>query len=235
MGFYILNKGGEHLQLLFIDDDTSLQELITKRLKTEGYYVDSCFDGQSGYEHASCFKYDCIILDIVLPKLNGLEVLRNLRGDGNNSNIILLTSKSGVDDCVNGLNTGADDYLAKPFQYKELLARIHAVTRRPTEYKDNILSFEDLTMNLDNYTVTRAGDCITLTRTEYFLLEYLLRNSGHVLTRAQILDRVWKNNFDYESNVIDVAIRFLRNKIDKPYEKKLIQTVRGFGYSLRLE
>ena len=223
------------MRLLFIEDDFSLQSVISKRLKDEGYFVDSCMDGKTGYEYASNLDYDCIILDIELPELNGLEVLKKLREEGNRSNIILLTSKSSVDDCVHGLNTGADDYLAKPFQYKELLARIRTIIRRQKEDKCNVLVFEDLSMDLNEYTVTRAGQRIVLTRTEYSLLEYLLRNKGHILTRAQITDHVWRNSFECDSNVVDVHIRFLRNKIDKPYDKKLIQTIRGIGYSLRLE
>lgn len=223
------------MRLLLIEDDTSLQNIISKRLKAEGYTVDSCTDGESGYDYASELEYDCVILDIMLPKLSGLEVLKRLRSKGNKSNILLLTSKDSIEDRVSGLNAGADDYLVKPFAFEELLARIRTIMRRTGESRDNLLALEDLLMNVSEHAVTRAGQRIDLTSKEYALLEYLMCNQGRVLTRTQIADHVWNNEFEYDSNIVDVYIRYLRNKIDKAYGRKLLQTVRGVGYSLRCE
>lgn len=223
------------MRLLLIEDDASLQNIIAKRLKAEGYTVDSCTDGESGYDYASGLEYDCVILDIMLPKLSGLEVLKRLRSEGNKSNILLLTAKDSIEDRVAGLNAGADDYLVKPFAFDELLARIRTIMRRTGESRDNLLALEDLLMDVSEHTVTRAGQRIELTSKEYALLEYLMRNQGRVLTRTQLSDHVWNNEFEYDSNIVDVYIRYLRNKIDKAYERKLLQTVRGVGYSLRCE
>jgi len=223
------------LKILLIEDDTSLQNIITKRLLTEGYQVDSCFDGQTGFEYADGIDYDCIILDLMLPKLNGIELMKSLRAKGNKSNILILTAKDSIEDRVWGLNAGADDYLVKPFAFDELLARIRVLMRRQGEIKDNILSIEDLQMNVSEHLVTRGNKNIQLTSKEYALLEYLLRNQGRILTRTQIADHVWKNEFEYDSNIVDVYIRYLRGKIDKDFDLKLIHTIRGFGYVMRYE
>ncbi|SEU10540.1 DNA-binding response regulator, OmpR family, contains REC and winged-helix (wHTH) domain [Lacrimispora sphenoides] len=221
------------MRLLLIEDDASLRDIIAKRLKAEGYTVDSCTDGESGYDYASGLEYDCVILDIMLPKLSGLEVLKRLRSEGNKSNILLLTAKDSIEDRVAGLNAGADDYLVKPFAFEELLARIRTIMRRTGESRDNLLALEDLLMDVNEHSVTRAGKRIELTSKEYALLEYLMRNQGRVLTRTQLSDHVWNNEFEYDSNIVDVYIRYLRNKIDKAYGLKLLQTIRGVGYSLR--
>ena len=223
------------MRLLLIEDDASLQEIVSKRLKAEGYTVDSCTDGESGYAYAAGLSYDCVILDIMLPKLSGLEILKRLRAAGSKANILLLTAKDSIDDRVTGLNAGADDYLVKPFAFEELLARIRTIMRRTGENRENLLALDDLQMNVNDHTVTRAGERIELTSKEYALLEYLMRNPGRVLTRTQISDHVWNNEFAYDSNIVDVYIRYLRNKIDKAHGKKLIQTIRGTGYALRIE
>ena len=223
------------LKILVIEDDISLQNIITKRLLTEGYQVDGCFDGQTGYEYADGIDYDCIILDLMLPKLNGIELMKNLRAKGNKSNILILTAKDSIEDRVRGLNAGADDYLVKPFAFDELLARVRVLMRRQGEVKDNILKLEDLQMNVSEHLVTKGNRNIQLTSKEYALLEYLLRNQGRILTRTQIADHVWKNEFDYDSNIVDVYIRYLRGKVDKDFDKKLIHTIRGFGYIMRYE
>lgn len=223
------------LKILVIEDDISLQNIITKRLLTEGYQVDSCFDGQTGYEYADGIDYDCIILDLMLPKINGVELMKNLRAKGNKSNILILTAKDSIEDRVRGLNAGADDYLVKPFAFDELLARVRVLMRRQGDVKDNILKLEDLQMNVSEHLVTRGNRNIQLTSKEYALLEYLLRNQGRILTRTQIADHVWKNEFEYDSNIVDVYIRYLRGKIDKDFDKKLIRTIRGFGYVMRYE
>lgn len=223
------------MRILFIEDDVSLQNITSKRLKTEGYTVDSCYDGAEGYDYAAGIEYDCIILDIMLPKLNGIQLLRKLRTEGSKSNILLLTAKDSIDDRVAGLNAGADDYLVKPFAFEELLARIRTLMRRQSEIKDNVLTLEDLVMNVSDHIVERGGHKVDLTFKEYALLEYLMRNQGKVLTRTQISDHVWNNEFEYDSNIVDVYIRYLRGKIDKSHDKKLIQTVRGIGYAMRCE
>lgn len=223
------------MRILVIEDDISLQNIITKRLKAEGYSVDSCFDGADGFDYADCIEYDCIILDIMIPKMNGIELMKKLRNKGNKSNILILTAKDGIEDRVIGLDAGADDYLVKPFAFDELLARIRVLMRRQGEIKDNILNLEDLKMNVSEHLVTRDGKSISLTSKEYSLLEYLMRNQGKVLTRTQISDHVWNFEFEYDSNIVDVYIRYLRGKIDKEFDKKLIHTIRGFGYVMRCE
>ena len=207
------------MRILFIEDDRSLQDVISKRLKSEGYVVESCFDGEEGLSFAESCSYDCIILDIMLPKLNGIEVLKKLRSNGNQSNIIILTAKDGISDRVIGLNAGADDYLTKPFEYDELLARIRALMRRYGEIKDNVLTLDNLVMNINDHTVKRGENDISLTSKEYSLLEYLMRNKGQILTRTQIADHVWGFDFEYDSNVVDVYIRYYI--IFFPYQKKL--------------
>lgn len=223
------------MKILVIEDDISLQNIITKRLHAEGFEVDSCLDGQEGYDYADGIDYDCIVLDLMLPKLNGIEVMKKLRAKGNKSNILILTAKDSIEDRVRGLNAGADDYLVKPFAFDELLARIRVLMRRQGEIKDNILILEDLKMNVDEHWVTRGEKNILLTSKEYSLLEYLMRNQGRILTRTQISDHVWNNEFEYDSNIVDVYIRYLRGKIDKDFEVKLIRTIRGFGYVMRCE
>lgn len=165
--------------------------------------------------------------------MSGLDLLKKLRSEGNRDPILLLTAKDSVEDRVEGLNSGADDYLIKPFAFEELLARIRSLMRRQSENKDNRLELEDLNMDIDEHTVERAGNRISLTSKEYSLLEYLMRNQNRVLTRTQISGHVWNNEFEYDSNIVDVYIRYLRNKIDKNHDTKLIQTVRGVGYSMR--
>lgn len=222
------------MRILVIEDETSLQAIIAKRLKEEGYLVDCCSDGAEGFDYAEAIEYDCIVLDIMLPKLGGLSLLRRLRAQGSASSVLLLTAKDSIEDRVKGLDAGADDYLVKPFAFDELLARIRALMRRQSESRDSVISLEDLTLNTAEHSVMRGNKRIILTSKEYALLEYLLRNQGLVLTRTQIADHVWNFNFDYESNIVDVYIRYLRGKIDKGFEPKLIQTIRGFGYALRL-
>lgn len=223
------------MRILVVEDDTSLQNIIIRRLTAEGYTVDSCFNGADGFDYADGSEYDCIILDIMLPGMNGIELMKKLRNKGNKSNILILTAKDSIEDRVLGLNVGADDYLVKPFAFDELLARIRALMRRQGEIKDNILILEDLRMNVNEHLVTRGGKSIVLTSKEYALLEYFMRNQGKVLTRTQISDHVWNFEFGYDSNIVDVYIRYLRGKIDKEFNVKLIHTIRGFGYVMRCD
>jgi len=221
------------MRILFIEDDVALQEIVSKRLKYEGYIVTSCFDGAAGLERATSEDFDCIILDLMLPKLDGLQLLAQLRAAGNRAKVLILTARGSVADRVEGLNAGADDYLVKPFVFEELLARIRALMRRDEDIKDNRLTVDDLVLDVSEHRVSRGGADISLTSKEYALLEYLMRNLGRIMTRSQIIDHVWGFEFEHDSNIIDVYIRYLRRKIDADHEKKLIQTVRGFGYVIK--
>lgn len=223
------------MRILIVEDEHSLQNIIVKHLKEEGYLVDGCTDGQSGLDYAIGIDYDCIILDIMLPKMNGLDVLRELRSNGKKAAVLLLTAMDSIEDRVAGLDAGADDYLVKPFSFDELMARVRALLRRQNDTKENILTLADLSMDVAEHKVTRGGQAIILTSKEYALLEYLLRNTGRMVTRSQIMDHVWNYDFDYESNIVDVYIRYLRGKIDRDFEPKLIRTIRGYGYVMREE
>lgn len=223
------------MRILIVEDDQSLHRIIQRRLTEEGYAVDGCFDGEDAIHYMESEVYDCVILDWMLPKKDGVIVLREFRNHGYRTPVLMLTAKDSVTDRVEGLDAGADDYLTKPFAYDELSARIRALLRRNTEMKTNKLQIADLVMDLSMHAVFRAGKEILLTSREYALLEYFLRNQGQVLTRSQIADHVWNYDFDYDSNVVDVYVRYLRNKIDKGYEYPLIHTVRGYGYAVKYE
>lgn len=179
--------------------------------------------------------YDCVILDWMMPKKDGISVLRDYRAHGYTAPVLLLTAKDSISDRVNGLDAGADDYLVKPFAFDELLARVRAMLRRGDKVKNTLLTLADLTMNTVTHTVSRAGKQLSLTSREYSLLEYLLRNQGIIQTRSQISDHVWNYDFDYDSNIVDVYIRYLRGKVDRGFYVPLIHTIRGFGYVMRLE
>ena len=222
------------MRILVIEDDAALNGILTKRLREEGHSVDSCFDGQEGLDYAEAADYDCIVLDWMLPKIDGLSLLRRLRGRGNQANVLLLTARDTVEDRVAGLDAGADDYLIKPFAFDELLARVRALLRRQGESKNAVLELDDLTMDTASKTVRRSGQALNLTSKEYALLEYLLRHQGQTLTRSQSSDHVWNFDFDYDSNIVDVYVRYLRKKVDAEFPRKLIHTVRGFGYVMRL-
>ena len=223
------------MRILVVEDDKVLHHLIAKRLKEEGHSVDDCYDGESGFDYADSMQYGCIILDLMLPKRDGISILRELRNKGNASPVLILTARDSIDDRVVGLDAGADDYLVKPFAFDEFSARVRALLRCGSDTKNTVLSLADLTLNTTNRKIVRGERNITLTSTEYALLEYLLRNQGHVLTRSQIADHVWNYDFEYDSNVVDVYIRYLRNKIDRDFPVKLIHTVRGTGYVMRVE
>lgn len=220
------------MRILVVEDEKKVASFVKKGLEEESYAVDVSYDGMEGGYLAETNPYDLIILDIMLPGKNGLAVLRELRDKGINIPILLLTAKGSVEDKVTGLNAGADDYLAKPFVFSELLARIRSLLRRGGE-KAPILKFADLTMDPVTRKVTRGEVDIELTSKEYALLEYLMRRPNQVLTRTMISEHVWESDFDTFTNVIDVYVNYLRNKIDKGFDKKLIQTVRGVGYILK--
>ena len=213
------------MRVLLAEDEEDLNFIITQKLRSEGYSVDSCYDGEEALDALAVVDYDAIILDIMMPKIDGLEVLRSFRQTGKTTPVLFLTAKDAVPDRVKGLDSGANDYLVKPFSFDELMARLRAIIRN---------SF-GMTMDCAAHTVTRAGQEISLSAKEYALLEYLLQNKGIVLSREKIEDHIW--DFDYEggTNVVDVYIRYLRKKLDDDYNNKLIHTVRGRGYVIREE
>lgn len=223
------------MRILFAEDERDLNDIITKKLTSQGYSVDSVYDGEEAIDILSYTDYDAVILDIMMPKADGFAVLRALRGAGKNTPVLFLTARDSVQDRVAGLDSGANDYLVKPFSVEELLARIRAMTRTAFGVSDSLLSVGDLTMDTAAKVVKRGGKEIPLSAKEYALLEYLMHNVGIVLSREKIENHIW--NFDYEggTNVVDVYIRYLRKKIDEGYDKKLIHTVRGRGYVLREE
>ena len=222
------------MRLLVAEDQKDLNDIITKTLTRNHYTVDSCFDGQEALDYLDMAEYDAVILDIMMPKKNGLEVLKSLRASGSAVPVLLLTARDSISDRVTGLDAGADDYLVKPFAFEELLARIRVMLRKREGRAQNRCQAADLTVDLDTRTVMRGNIPITLSSKEFSILEYLITNQGIVLSRDRIEQHIW--NYDYEggSNVVDVYIRYLRKKIDDGFEPKLIHTVRGAGYVLRV-
>ena len=220
------------MRVLLIEDDVMIARLLKEGLEDELYAVDVANDGSEGYRTAAADEYDVIILDIMLPEMNGYEVCRALRNDGNKTPILMLTARDAESDIVEGLDTGADDYLAKPFSFDVLLARIRALLRRPNEKLEEILQVGDLKLDPSSKKVTRASQEINLTAKEYGVLEYLMRNKGKVLSKEQIISHVWDFDADVLPNNVELFIMFLRRKIDKPFKSKLIHTVSGFGYKL---
>ena len=221
------------MRLLVVEDEPSLLSIITKRLKEEGYGVDSARDGREGENYISSAEYDCIILDIMIPFQDGLTLLRKIRAKNISAPVLLLTAKDSVEDRVTGLDTGADDYLVKPFSFDELLARVRAMLRRHKDKKNTVLSVGDLEMNTITREVQRGGKAIELTSKEYSILEYFLRNKNRVLTKSQIAEHVWNYDFEYNSNIVEVYVRYLRRKMDEEFKNKLIHTIRGGGYVIK--
>lgn len=219
------------MRILYVEDQKELRELLSERLKKE-YSVDTCGDGESALDYLAVYTYDIVLLDIMLPKLDGIDVLKWMRSRQIDFPVILLTAKGAIEDRVAGLDCGADDYLVKPFSYEELLARIRVLTRRKSSHLTSRLVVEDLVMDTALHTVSRAGNPISLTNKEYMLLEYMMYHPNMLLTRAQLEERAWDSTFEGGSNIVDVYIRYLRRKIDTGYDKKMIQTVRGRGYRL---
>lgn len=220
------------MRLLVVEDEKKVASFVKKGLEEEGYAVDVSYDGEDGERLAGTNPYDLVIMDIMLPKKDGLSILKELRGKGINTPILLLTARGTVEDKVTGLNAGADDYLAKPFMFSELLARVRSLLRRGGE-RSPVLKFSDLSMDTVSRRVTRGDSDITLTGKEYSLLEFFLRRPNQVLTRTMIWEHVWESDFNTATNVIDVYVKHLRNKIDKDFENKLIHTVWGVGYILK--
>ena len=223
------------MRLLVVEDEKKLNDLITKKLEKEYYGVDSCFDGEEAIRYVEGTEYDAIILDIMLPKLDGFEVIKRIREKKNKVPILLLTARDNIDDKVKGLDYGADDYLVKPFIFEELMARIRVLLRRNSGNADNVITVANLKVDLDAKTVFRDGVLIKLSGREYSILEYLIRNKGKILPRERIEDHIWNYEYEGGTNVIDVYIRYLRKKIDDSYTPKLIHTIRGLGYVLRVD
>lgn len=221
------------MRILFAEDEPALREVTVKRLKAEGFGVDGCRDGREALDYLDSTDYDVVILDIMMPGIDGLTVLRTLRSRGNTVPVMLLTARDAVADRVGGLDAGADDYLTKPFEFAELTARIRALLRRNSDNKTDMASVADLTVEFSTRKVTRGGVEISLSSREFALLESLIRHKGAILSRTQLENQVWDFGFEGGSNIVHVYIRYLRKKIDDPFEKKLIHTVRGAGYTLR--
>jgi heavy metal response regulator len=223
------------VRLLVVEDENKVASFIKKGLEEEGYAVDLAADGEAGLAMALERVHDLIILDIRLPKMDGLQVLQMLRQDKITTPVLLLTVRATIEDKVLGLDAGADDYLTKPFAFQELVARVRALLRRRAETEPTTLQVGDLSLDPARRTVTRAGVKIDLTAREFSLLDYFMRNPGRVLTRTMIAEHVWDYSFDTSTNVIDVYVNYLRKKIDAEREPKLLHTVRGVGYMLQAE
>ena len=223
------------MKILVVEDEKDLNHIIRKELEAEGYLVDVCFDGESAYDYLLMEEYDGVVLDVMLPKMNGFEILKKARSRGVQTPVLFLSAKSGIDDIVEGLDIGADDYMVKPFAFQELAARVRAMTRKKAGVRENIYRCKDLAVDCKEHTVKRGGNLITLSPKEFSVLLYLIRNQNIVVSREQIEANIWDIDHDSYSNVIDVYIRYLRKKIDDPYEVKLIQTIRGVGYVLRAD
>lgn len=222
------------MHILIAEDEPQLNAMLAKRLREEGYVVDSCLSGTEAMDYLACSEYDAAILDIMMPGADGYQVLRYLRSkETRPTPVLFLTALDGVQERVAGLDAGADDYLVKPFAFEELLARLRVVTRRNSGLVSNVLQVADLTMDLDTRQVSRAGQEVDLSAKEYAILECLMRNKGAVLTREKIGSSVWGYDYMGGSNIVDVYVRYLRRKLDEPFETKLIQTVRGVGYTIR--
>jgi len=220
------------MRILLIEDEKDIASIVKKGLEESGYSVDMAHDGEEGLFMAQNYPADVIILDIMLPIMSGLELLNRLRESGVKVPVLLLTAKDTLKDKIEGLDTGADDYLTKPFEFTELLARIRALIRRSSEVKEAVISIADLEINTANHEVRRSGRLIPLSAREYALLEYMAYHRGSVVSRFEITEHIYSEEFDLDSNVVDVYINFLRKKIDKGFDKKLIRTVRGAGYIL---
>lgn len=223
------------MRLLIAEDEKDLNKILTECLKEEHYSVDSCYDGQEALDYLASAEYDAVILDIMMPVTDGLSVLKTMRRKDDSTPVLLLTAKDGIEDRVQGLDAGANDYLVKPFAVEELLARIRVLLRKPAETPKACYRLADLEVHMDTRKVLRGGQEVKLSGKEFALLRYMIQNAGIVLSRDRLEEHLW--NFDYAggSNVIDVYIRYLRKKIDEGHEPKLIHTVRGAGYVLKDE
>jgi DNA-binding response OmpR family regulator len=222
------------MKVLLVEDEHRISQSIKKGLEQENFLVETAFDGEVAFDLASSNDYEVIILDLMIPKMDGLTVCKNLRADEVHTPILVLTAKGELEDKVSALNFGADDYLVKPFAFAELLARVRALTRRPKLQQSFILKIDDLELDTKNFEVKRFGKNIDLSRKEFTFLEYLMRHKNRILSKDQIIANVWDYEADILFNTVEVYVGYLRNKIDKPFKDKkpLIHTVRGFGYKI---
>lgn len=220
------------MRILVVEDELDLNHIICNKLTKEGYNVDACFDGQAALDYLETASYDGVIMDIMIPKKDGMSVLKTIRAEGIQVPVLFLTAKSEPQDIVRGLDAGASDYMTKPFEFSELLARLRVMLRTVHISNDSILNYGSLQIDTNNHRVVRDGVTVDLTVREYAILEYLVRNRNIVVTREQIRANIWSIDDDINSNVVDVYIRYLRRKIDDPFEEKLIHTIRGVGYRL---
>lgn len=223
------------MRLLIAEDEINLNRIMTRQLQDNGYQVDSCSDGEEAMDYLALEEYNAVILDIMMPKKDGLEILTWLRQQGNSTPVLFLTALDRIEDRVRGLDLGADDYLTKPFAFEELLARIRVLTRKKAGSATNIFSLGDLTLDAQSHQVRRGDTEISLSSKEFSILQYMILNKNIVLSRDKLERHIWSYDYEGSSNMIDVYIRYLRKKIDEPFERKLIHTVRGVGYVLREE
>ena len=221
------------MKILVVEDERDLNRIITKHLKKNNYSVDRCFDGQEALDFISYSEYDLIITDIMMPNVDGYEFIDKLRANKNDTPVIMLTAKDTLEDKIVGLDSGADDYIVKPFEFDELLARIRVLMRRNYGLATNIIQIEEVTLDLAKKQVTKSGEIIDLTGKEYEVLEYLMKNKGSILSRDQILNHVWDYEYEGASNIVDVIIKNIRKKLDRGEGNTIIYTKRGLGYFVK--
>lgn len=221
------------MKILVVEDEKDLNRVITKHLKKNNYSVDSCFDGEQALDYVLYGEYDLIITDIMMPKIDGYEFIKQLRVKGNSTPVIMLTAKDSLDDKILGLDSGADDYIVKPFEFDELLARIRVLMRRNYGFATNIIQVDDVVLDISKKQVTRSGESIVLTGKEYEVLEYLFKNKTGIISREQILNHVWDYDYEGASNIIDVIVKNIRKKLDVGSKKPIIHTKRGLGYFVK--
>jgi heavy metal response regulator len=223
------------MRILVVEDEKKVASFIKRGLEEESFSVDMAFDGEEGLAMAESTPYDLILMDLMLPKMDGLAVIKELRSKGNKAPVLCLTAKDTVEDIVSGLDSGSDDYLTKPFAFAELVARVRALLRRGVQDRGAEIRYADLRLDPVAHKVWRSNKEIELTAKEYALLEYFMRNPNQILTRTMIAEHVWDYTFDSFTNIIDVYVNYLRKKVDRDYDKKLIHTVRGIGYVMKEE
>lgn len=221
------------MKILVVEDEKDLNRVITKHLKKNNYSVDSCFDGEQVLDYVLYGEYDLIITDIMMPKVDGYQFIKQLRNKKNTTPVIMLTAKDSLDDKILGLDSGADDYIVKPFEFDELLARIRVLMRRNYGFATNIIQVDDVVLDISKKQVTRSGESIVLTGKEYEVLEYLFKNKTGIISREQILNHVWDYDYEGVSNIIDVIVKNIRKKLDVGSKKPIIHTKRGLGYFVK--
>ncbi|MGX7080872.1 Response regulator ArlR [Gemella morbillorum] len=221
------------MKILVVEDEKDLNRVITKHLKKNNYSVDSCFDGEQALDYVLYGEYDLIITDIMMPKVDGYQFIKQLRNKKNTTPVIMLTAKDSLDDKILGLDSGADDYIVKPFEFDELLARIRVLMRRNYGFATNIIQVDDVVLDISKKQVTRSGESIVLTGKEYEVLEYLFKNKTGIISREQILNHVWDYDYEGVSNIIDVIVKNIRKKLDVGSKKPIIHTKRGLGYFVK--